>query len=544
MHIALFHGYELKGSGSNEYTRYLSQALVAQGHTVHVICREYNHTQFPQFHQVIRWDDRGLPTPIKDSTTEGPQCVLHEIPRGDVYPVYLTDKQREGNVKAFINLTDDELVAFDRLNVRLLRSILTQYPVDILHCNHLLYQSEIARKVCHQLNIPYIVYPHGSCIEYTVKLDDRYKKIGSTVLSDCDGIIVGNDEMETRLLEVYPQHKDLLKSKTQVVGVGVDTHFFHPVSRDQRDQSIAQLSYQKLGGGKGPYLYEKLCHELDGGNLTCLKTFMSRYDRRLPDEDVYEKLAARDWSRPTLVFAGALTVGKGLQSLICALPAIAQKIPDVQLVIIGSGAYRETLEALIHALETRDLKLLRTLSARGFDLDDNDLTGPWEDVVAYIDNAPNLDILFDHGKNLSERIVFTGYIPHDALKHLFPCADLAVFPSVVPEAYPLVLMEALSNGLIPVVSDFRGFRSGLNELAKFFDPAIHECMKIPMDPDTRIPSLVDHVASLLQNPKIFEMQQNLHQIAVDNYDWSLRAQQMVEAYDRVRHPPLDNHKVA
>ena len=40
MRIGLFHGWELRGSGSNEYTRYLARALVRAGHDVEILCRD------------------------------------------------------------------------------------------------------------------------------------------------------------------------------------------------------------------------------------------------------------------------------------------------------------------------------------------------------------------------------------------------------------------------------------------------------------------------------------------------------------------------
>jgi glycosyltransferase involved in cell wall biosynthesis len=43
-------------------------------------------------------------------------------------------------------------------------------------------------------------------------------------------------------------------------------------------------------------------------------------------------------------------------------------------------------------------------------------------------------------------VVFTGHLEHNALCHLFPCCDLAVFPSIVAEAGPLVLIEAMASG--------------------------------------------------------------------------------------------------
>ena len=40
MKIGLFHGYNLGGSGSNEYTRYLAKALLQKNAEIHLICRE------------------------------------------------------------------------------------------------------------------------------------------------------------------------------------------------------------------------------------------------------------------------------------------------------------------------------------------------------------------------------------------------------------------------------------------------------------------------------------------------------------------------
>ena len=47
MRVAIFHGFELTGSGSNEYTRYLSRVLARQGHDVHVLCREPDPAAIP-----------------------------------------------------------------------------------------------------------------------------------------------------------------------------------------------------------------------------------------------------------------------------------------------------------------------------------------------------------------------------------------------------------------------------------------------------------------------------------------------------------------
>ena len=54
-----------------------------------------------------------------------------------------------------------------------------------------------------------------------------------------------------------------------------------------------------------------------------------------------------------------------------------------------------------------------------------------------------------------ESVVFTGYLTHRELRHLFPCCDAAVFPSVVAESGPLVF-EALASGCFPLGTYFAG----------------------------------------------------------------------------------------
>ena len=60
-----------------------------------------------------------------------------------------------------------------------------------------------------------------------------------------------------------------------------------------------------------------------------------------------------------------------------------------------------------------------------------------------------------------ERLLFTGPLEHRHLRFLWPLADVAVTPSVFPEAFGMVAAEAASCGCPPLVAD----HSGLAEIA-------------------------------------------------------------------------------
>ena len=107
--------------------------------------------------------------------------------------------------------------------------------------------------------------------------------------------------------------------------------------------------------------------------------------------------------RPTVVYFGKLIENKGVQVLLEAIAGL-----DARAVVVGFGDFRAELEALAP---------LGTL--------------------------------------------FTGPLEHRHLRHLLPLCDVAVVPSIFPEAFGMVAAEAAAAGVLPVVSA----HSGLAEVA-------------------------------------------------------------------------------
>ena len=129
-------------------------------------------------------------------------------------------------------------------------------------------------------------------------------------------------------------------------------------------------------------------------------------EERLPDEGNAGRLEAflAD-DRPTVVYFGKLIPQKGVDVLLRSLRGL-----DARAVIVGFGDYRAELEA----------------------------------------RAAGLDVLF------------TGPLEHRHLVHLLALADVAVVPSIFPEAFGMVAAEAAATGCPPVVAD----HSGLAEVAR------------------------------------------------------------------------------
>lgn len=536
MKIGLFHGYNLGGSGSNEYTRYLAKALIAEGAEIHLICREPDAASLDFIDIAARYDGTGQAEILFDKSktrnnTSAPLCYLHELPDASVQPVYVTDKQRDGVVKSFANLTDAELQEYHDVSSTALKAILTHHPLDMLHCNHVTYQPQIAEQVCKETNTPYIIYPHGSAIEYTVKPDERYFNKVRESIQLTDGLIIGNNEVKQRIVNLYPELETQINSKSQIVGVGVDTALFTSCPENERQQSLDKLIAMNLGGGKSEALTRELEQKLDAGEIDAVTQYRNSYIQKLPDEDISTKLGKLDLNSPVLLFVGAFTAGKGIQGLLCAMCSALRHQPDIQLVIVGAGAYRESLEGLVHLLSTRNIPMLKSMASQGFDLDFSDNKGGWEDVEFYLEH--HADELLECADKLKSNVHFVGRLNHDELKYLFPIVDLAVFPSVVPEAYPLVLMESLSNGVLPMVSYFSGFTDGIDELADVIPEDLLSLMRIPMSNQDRINVMANNLNTIFTSEHFKNIKPKLREVACNRYDWNLRAKQMIEAYSNV-----------
>ncbi|HEU5215864.1 MAG TPA: glycosyltransferase family 4 protein [Gaiellaceae bacterium] len=127
-------------------------------------------------------------------------------------------------------------------------------------------------------------------------------------------------------------------------------------------------------------------------------------DERHPDPGNAERFAAFfAEERPTVLYFGKLIENKGVQVLLQALAGL-----DARAIVVGFGDYRAELEAL----------------------------------------AP-------------PGTLFTGALEHRHLRHLLPLCDVAVVPSIFPEAFGMVAAEAAAAGVLPVVSA----HSGLAEVA-------------------------------------------------------------------------------
>ena len=116
------------------------------------------------------------------------------------------------------------------------------------------------------------------------------------------------------------------------------------------------------------------------------------------------------------------------------------------------------------------------------------------------------------------RVLFTGYLTHRELKHLFPCCDVAVFPSVVAEAGPLVFLEAMAAGCFPLGMDQAGLAERIETAAEVLPPEAVAHMKLDPDPARTVGDIARKAVAALELGGAHKTA--LRKVAVQCHDWS------------------------
>ncbi len=121
------------------------------------------------------------------------------------------------------------------------------------------------------------------------------------------------------------------------------------------------------------------------------------------------KISKKDF---VIVYCGRLVKEKGVKELLLAFKKVRQD-KKIKLLIIGSSNFN--------------------LSYKN----------------SYEEELKNITI------NMSQDVVFTGYVPNTEIYKYYNIADVFVAPSLCEDAFPLSVLEAMASGL-PIISTYSG----------------------------------------------------------------------------------------
>jgi len=445
LRVLIFHGYLLRGTGSNIYNASLARALAVLGHEVHLLCQERHARELE------------LPAGVH----------VHNPDIGRTLPVYVADTYDGFDAVPFSELSDAAIERYVEANVTAVRKVAEQVAPELALANHLVMGPAILARALGG-RVPYAVKVHGSALEYTVRPDPaRFLPYAREGLRGASGVLVGSLHTAQSLWEVVGEPG--LRARTRLGPPGVDVHAFRALSAAEATESLAGLA----------------------DRLEATATAAWGGEAGAPDS-----LRALDPARDRIVsYVGKLIVSKGVDLLLAAWPLVVARVPEARLCVVGFGTYREALARILAALAAGDLTGLGEIASRGRELERQDgreleggaaagARGELTYLASFLDGLEGRrrEEYLAAAPAAAARVVFTGRLEHSDLPALLPACEAQVVPSTFPEAFGMVAAEAAVCGVVPLSASHSGLAEVTATLEQALDPDLRPLLSFGLGP--------------------------------------------------------------
>jgi glycosyltransferase involved in cell wall biosynthesis len=436
MQVLIFHGYLLHGTGSNVYNASLAQALASQGHEVHLICQDRRADEL-------------------DWVRTSENITVHVPDIGGLLPVFVADRYEGFEVKTFPELSDEELDRYLDANVSAVREVVEQHgEPDAALANHLIMGPVILARA----GLRFAIKVHGSDLSYVVgPHPERFVPYALEGVGAAAGILAGSSHTAEVLYETVPE--PTLPERTRLGPPGVDVHRFRPREPDEARRNLDLLA----------------------GRLESEGARVGSGDDSFAREGSTAAAAIRRWKEgsPRVLFVGKLLVNKGIDLLVAGWPLIHRSHPGARLLIVGFGAYRPGVEALIDALGQGHIGAAWGVANEGR-VYEGGVEGPLPILTDFLEPPP--EGYAQAAREAAGSIELAGRLEHDEVAEVMPAADAFVMPSTFPESFGMVPAEAAACGVPPVSADHSGMREVSLQLADAVGPELAPLLSFPVGP--------------------------------------------------------------
>jgi glycosyltransferase involved in cell wall biosynthesis len=248
MRILLWHGYLLRGSGSNIYKANVVRAWRALGHDVLLLCQERNveGLDFVDGHGDFAPDNSSFDVSTTGNERGTGSVTLVRPAIGSLLPVYVYDEYEGFTAKRYVDLTEDELQRYVDANVAAMKTGIERLRPEAIFTSHEVMGPYIALRA----GEPYVAQLHGSALEYAVKEQERYLPYAIEGLNGAAAVTGGSEYMIEAASAVVPGWRD----RAEVVNPGCDVDLFRPLPARANDPPIV--------GYVGKFIVQKGVHNL------------------------------------------------------------------------------------------------------------------------------------------------------------------------------------------------------------------------------------------------------------------------------------------
>jgi glycosyltransferase involved in cell wall biosynthesis len=510
--VLVFHGYLLRGTGSNVYNASLVAALVRLGHQVDLLCQDRHADEFGFVGAVADWDSGELS--VREVRPAGATVYRPDI--GGLLPVYVADAYEDIEARTFDELSDAQLNAYVDANVAAVSDVVARSKPDVALANHLIMGPVVLARGLATAGVPYAVKVHGSALEYTVKPYPRFLPYAREGTASARGVLVGSRHTAESLWAALGDAG--LPAKTRLGPPGTEIATFKPLPRDA---ALARLTA----------LAKSLADAPDEAGDDA-----SAFSRDTPATARAIAAVARGAAGDRLVvFVGKLIVSKGVDLLLLGWPLVLAEVPNARLVVVGFGAYREACERIVAALAQGDLPALRELAALGRAAEGGP-QAPLRFVTEFLDwlddeaGAEGRERYRHAAAAMSERVVFTGRLEHDEVADVLPACEAMVVPSTFPESFGMVAAEAAACGALPVSAAHSGLAEVSRVLAAELPVPVGDLVSFPLRGQV-IQSIASRLITWLLMPEELRdtARASLVKTVAAHYSWESVARTVIAA---------------
>ena len=546
MNILITHGYLLTGTGSNLYVNNIVRELCKKGHNIFLVCQEYEPMSFDYVTEFYKFnsDNKTHSLEGKKETKYKGSCIVYRPNLNGFLPVYVYDHYDGFEVKEFPDCSNEEINRYIEQNRNALELITSTHKINRINTNHTVLFPHIVSGISKIKEIKHYITVHGSALNFTVKKDERFVAFAKSGFDSVQEIIVDSHHAEQELLEFLEEKKwNNFKEIVEIIPAGVDISNFVILNKPKKEQLeiFTKNIAEALVKGKGRT--KKQNQVLMYANPTSLeescKELRASYDYRLIDQDIQEKIASINENDPTILFVGKYLWTKGIYLILLAIPEILIKFPNAKFVFVGFGPFREEAEILLNFLANINLNGLRQFIEKTTFFKNNEneiypllseiLTAKKESIERKVKELPT---------DLRKSVIFTGIVSHKHLVQLLPAVDVQIAPSVFPEAFGMVAIEAMACGVSPILTYQSAFKEIFDELQEQIKLYNIPLQRVNLD-SAASENIAHNISVYLENKEILEREEktkeyknDLRRLVVENYSWEGITLKYIAVFER------------
>lgn len=333
---------------------------------------------------------------------------------------------------------------------------------DLILVNHMALLCDVTRRFHQVTGIPYRIIVHGTGLIYGVRRSTRVRDRVHRAAEYADEVIALNNSVSRRVCRVFPS----LAGRCRQIPPGTDIDRFAFISSPTQPRHVA--------------------------------------------------------------YVGRVTLDKGLHCLLAAWPHVIERYPEAKLVVAGDGPDLKTLRDAWHALVAQQpANFLRLCTQAAYasrsHASAERLLAP---LMAFLDRGGDARRCMHSTQLTSDAVEWRGRLERKEVAELLQESGVAVLPSVIPEAHPLSVCEALATGTPVVGTDKAGIRHILERVEKHV-PELSQRLRVSDELQGFIPEIARKINDLLESYPTERIRYRARRYIASTYAWRSTAQALL-----------------